>query len=172
MLTGVKGDDIMGISRKFYREIGLSEEQIDKIMAANTTMLSDYVLKTEVQSQIDEAVSKAQPQQVNVTETDEYKAIANELNMVKTLSSEDFNTVKPKFKETVYKMLDTNEKHKPYSEQLSTIQEQYEEYFTTITNEPKEPQKPQFGANTQGQMPGGKEAPSFMDGWGFVKKKG
>ncbi len=160
----------MGISRKFYRELGLDDEKIDKIMAANTSMLSDYVLKSEVEGQINEALSKAEPKQVNVVETDEYKAIASELNMVKTLSSEDFNNVKPKFKETVYKMLDTSEKHKPYAEQLEGVRAEYEEYFKPTEN--AEPIKPQFGAGIQGEMPKGKEAPSFMDGWGFVKKKG
>jgi hypothetical protein len=67
-------------------------------------------------------------------------------------------------------MLDRNEGAPAVAEQLKTIGEKYEEYFTPQQPE-TQPAKPNFGAPTQGSAPTGKTGPSFMDTWGFVPKK-
>lgn len=158
-----------GFRRTTLKEKGLTDEQIDYIMGeANRFLAADYVPKADVQVQIDEAVKKVKPAEVNVLETEEYKSLAAQLAMTKALNSEDFANVKPKFREAVYKMLDTGDKAKPVSEQLTGIAENYEEYFNK--QQEQEPKKPQFGEQTQGSMPTGNEKPSFGNYWGFVPK--
>lgn len=121
----------MAFTRKFLTDHGVPEDQVDAIMAERNRTLTDYVPKTDVQSQIDAAVAAARTeaaQQVNVEESDAYKALQAELNKTRAIGSEDFSTVKPKFREAVYGLLDHE---KPVADQLPAIKEQYEEYFAT-----------------------------------------
>lgn len=99
----------MAFTRKFLTDHGVPEDQVDAIMAERNRTLTDYVPKTDVQSQIDAAVATARTeaaQQVNVEESDAYKALQAELNKTRAIGSEDFSTVKPKFREAVYGLLD------------------------------------------------------------------
>lgn len=121
----------MAFTRKFLTDHGVPEDQVDAIMAERNRTLGDYVPKADVQSQIDAAVATARTeaaQQVNVEESDAYKALQAELNKTRAIGSEDFSTVKPKFREAVYGLLDHE---KPVADQLPAIKEQYEEYFAT-----------------------------------------
>lgn len=158
----------MAFTRKFLTDHGVPEEQIDAIMAERNRTLVDYVPKTDVQAQIDAALSEAaknyQPTPIKVEETDEYKALSAELAMVRALGGDDFATVKPKFRETVYKMLDHGEKHKPYAEQLTEVAKNYEEYFNEVK---KEDPKPSFGAPVQGKVPSGEQGKTFNSVWNF-----
>lgn len=126
----------MAFTRKFLTDHGVPEDQVDAIMAERNRTLGDYVPKTDVQSQIDAAVATARTeaaQQVNVEESDAYKALQAELNKTRAIGSEDFSTVKPKFREAVYGLLDHE---KPVADQLPAIKEQYEEYFATEDTKP------------------------------------
>lgn len=109
------------------------------------------------------------PDPIDPKTTDEYLALQRERDMLRAIGGEDFASVKPKFRETVFGMLDRGEKAKPISEQLSGIQEKYEEYFTAQEPQPK----PTFGAPTQGSMPKGEEGAvaAFTNAWGFAPKK-
>ena len=91
-----------------------------------------------------------------------------ELNKTKAIGSEDFSTVKPKFREAVYGLLDHE---KPVADQLPAIKEQYEEYFNP--SEPKqEPGKPQFVSPDQGGgLPKGDGKTDLGALWGFAPKK-
>ena len=81
--------------------------------------------------------------------TKEYMELMTERDMLRAIGGEDFQTVKPKFREQVFGMLDRGEKAKPISEQLTGIREKYEEYFTP-KQEPEQPKNtPQFA-----QQPG------------------
>jgi hypothetical protein len=160
--------------RETLKEKGLTDEQIDFLMSESGRALGEYIPKSELQGHIDEALKKApQPTPVDPKSTEEYKAVVDELAMVRALGGEDFAPVKPKFRETVYRMLDHGEKHAPYAEQMKTVAEQYEEYFTqqTQTQQQTEPHKPQFGASIEGTMPSGDKGASFGDYWGFGKKE-
>lgn len=109
------------------------------------------------------------PDPVDPKTTQEYQDLLRERDMLRTIGGDDFSTVKPKFREQVFGMLDRGEKAKPISEQLTGIQEKYEEYFNAKT----EPQpKPTFGAPVQGAMPKGDEsaATKFSNAWGFGPK--
>ena len=122
----------MAFTRRSLGALGLSEEQVDKVMALHGTSMSDFITKSELQEKIDLALADAQKnalQNVKVKETDEYKAVAEERDMLRALGGDDFSSVKPKFRETVYKMLERGENAPAIAEQLKTVAEKYEEYF-------------------------------------------
>lgn len=158
--------------RKDLQERGLSEEQISWIMTEGQRALGEsYTTKSSVQEQVDKAVQEAlanAPKSVNVTETEEYKAVLAELAKTKAFSSDDFSRVKPKFRDQVWGLLDHE---KPVAEQLPKIAEQYEEYFVPA-DKPAEPEpaKPQFGSPDKGGMPRGTGGKSLDDLWGFGKR--
>ena len=89
--------------------------------------------------------------------------------MLRAIGGDDFSTVKPKFREQVYGMMDHGQDAKPYGEQLATIREQYEEYF--VPQEQPAP-KPQFGSPDKGAMPKGNDsaADAISKAWGFGPK--
>ena len=112
-----------------------------------------------------------QPDPIDPKTTKEYLDLMNERDMLRAIGGDDFAQVKPKFREQVFGMLDRGEKAKPIGEQLTGIREKYEEYFAP-KQEPA-PQKPTFGAPTQGSMPKGEESAvtAFTNAWGFGPKK-
>ena len=154
---------------------GLTKEQIDFVMTeANRSLSKNYVLSSDVQAQIDEAVKTAQAAPVNVLESDEYKKLQADFAAYKdeqqTISGEAFAGVKPKFRGTVYGMLNRGDGAEPVEKQLEGIKKNFEEYFS----EAEQPRKPPvFGAPLQGSMPKGNEgaAKGFADAWGFGPKK-
>lgn len=159
--------------RTVLKEKGLTDEQIEYLMTeSNRALAANYLPKSEVQEQINHALEDAKKDAPeDVTQTEAYKTVAEERDMLRALSGDEFSSVKPKFREAVYKMLEGGEQAKPISEQLEHIAEQYEEYFTPKQTE--QPVKtPQFGAKVEGSMPQGKQSPSFGDYWGFGRPKG
>lgn len=161
----------MAFTRKALAGLGLSDEAIEKVMALHGTSMADFIPKSELQDKISEAVAAAKKDMPppDVTATDEYKAVEEERDMLRALSGDDFASVKPKFREAVYKMIERGENAPSVADQLKAVAEKYEEYFN-----PAEPagaaKPPQFGAGVQGSMPSGKTAPSFGDYWGFGGK--
>lgn len=156
-----------------------AEEKVERIFALYGQALDEgYISKSAAQAAQAAAIEQARQdalkniEKPNIKESDEYKALQTEYDgykaMQKARSSEDFSAVKPKFFETVYGMLDHADGAKPIKDQLGEIQEKYDEYFTATVGPEK---KPSFGAPTQGSLPSGKDAPSFMETWGFVPKK-
>ena len=123
------------IGRKFLTDHGVPDEQLDAIMnEINTTIsnrMTGYVPQSEVQAQIDAALKAVKPPEpVDPTTTPEYLKLAEERDMLRAISGDDFAEVKPKFRENVYGMLDRSEKAKPVKDQLSGIREKFEEYFS------------------------------------------
>lgn len=160
------------LKRTNLKEWGLTEDQMDKVMTEVSRGLSDYDLKSNIQAQIDEAVSKVKaeiPQPVNVVETDEYKSLLAKNQKLEAFQTDDFSCVKAPYKDIVWDKLDHSEKHAAYGDQLKELQGTMPDLFNVQNEEP--PKTPQFGAATQGSMPTGKDAPSFGDAWGFVPKK-
>ena len=149
---------------------GFSDEQIEYIMTESGRSLSaNYVLSSDVQSKIDEAVKAAQPAPIDVKTTPEYSELQKERDMLRAIGGDDFAGVKPKFREQVYGMLQTGDDAKPISEQLTGIREKYDEYF--IQQEQPTPPKPQFGSPDKGAMPKGDEGAvtAISKAWGFGK---
>ena len=109
---------------------GLTKEQIEYIMTESGRSLSaNYTLNSDVQTRIDEAVKAVKPEPVDVKTAPEYVAVVRERDMLRTIGGEEFQNVKPKFRETVFDMLDRGEKAAAIPDQLTGIREKYEEYF-------------------------------------------
>lgn len=158
--------------RADLKEKGLTEEQIDYIMTeGNRSLSANYTLSSDVQAKIDAAVEAAKTAPVDVTQSEEYQKLMTERDMLRAIGGDDFAAVKPKFRETVFGMLDRSEKAPTIEEQLKTIGEKYEEYFTPQAQPETPPTKPTFGAPTQGGAPTGKTGASFSEAWGFIPKK-
>jgi hypothetical protein len=155
------------LKRATLKEWGLTDEQMDKVITEVSRGLSDYDLKSNIQAQIDEAVSKVTPEPINVLDSAEYQALLAKSQKLEAFQTEDFSMVKSPYKDIVWDKLDHGEKHEAYGVQLKKLQETMPDLFSVQ----EAPKTPQFGAPTQGSMPSGKEASSFNDVWGFVPKK-
>lgn len=153
----------MAFTRKFLIDNGVPEDKVDAIMAERNRTLSDYIPKTDVQGQIDAAIAEAQKgwKGPDVKESKEYKDLAAQLEMRDAIDGKDYAGVKPKFRKTVYGMIDRAEGAKPIADQMTAIKEQYEEYF----NPAEEPNTPQFGSADKGSMPQGNSKPTIEDIW-------
>lgn len=159
----------MAFTRKALAGLGLSEDAIEKVMTLHGTSMSDYIPKSELQTKINEAVEQAKKDMppADITQNEEYLKVVGERDMLRALGGKEFEGIKPKFRETVYKMLNREEGAEPVEKQLETIAKDYEEYFA---ESPQETKPPQFGAGVTGSMPKGDAKPTFESLWGFGKK--
>ena len=120
------------------------EQRTEQVFSLYGRALDEgYISKRDADEAKNRAVEAAKaefkaPEPVDPKATDEYKALLNERDMLRAIGGEDFQTVKPKFRETIFGMLDRGEKAAPVAEQLTGIKEKYEEYFTPA-QEPQEP---------------------------------
>jgi hypothetical protein len=162
---------------KIIRNGELTDEQkTEQLFSLYGRALDDgYVSKRAAEEAKNAAVEAAKagfkvPEPVDPKTTQEYQDLLRERDMLRTIGGDDFSTVKPKFREQVFGMLDRGEKAKPIGEQLTGIQEKYEEYFNVKTEQQP---KPTFGAPTQGSMPTGDEGATaqFLKAWGLNPKK-
>lgn len=161
----------MAFTRKTLASYGLTDEQLEKVMTLHSTSLADYITKDEAKEQADAAVQAAlkdAPQAVDPTTTDAYKAVAEERDMLRALGGDDFASVKPKFRESVYKQLDRSEGAPSVADQLNGIREKFEEYFETESNtNTAEPASsaPRFGAAVTGSMPNSAPKSTLENVW-------
>lgn len=157
------------------------EERADQIFSLYGRAIDDgYVTKGAADAAQQAAVNSAhdawikEQKPVDVKESDEYKALLGEYEGYKTKqsarNSEDFRTVKPKFFDRVYDLIDRADGAKSVAEQLADLRKDYEEYFLTESGTPA-PKLPQFGAKPEGAMPKGEEGAvaAFTNAWGFKK---
>lgn len=162
----------MAFTRKALAALGLDEEKIEKVMTLHGTSMADFVPKSELAAKIEEAKTNAleEAPKPNVKESDDYRALQAEFDSfkrkVETASELKKGGVKEKFIDNVFALLTED---KPAAEQLDAIREKYEEYFSP-QEQPLSAASPQFGADTKGQMPSGKTAPSMEDIWGIPKR--
>ena len=156
------------------------EERTDQIFSLYGRSLDDgYITKKAAETAQNAAIESARQEweknkpQVNIRETEEYKALQADYDGYKARTSarasEDFKEVKPKFFDRVYDLIDRADGAKPVSEQLAALRKDYEEYFLAAEPTPK----PQFGAPTKGAMPKGDEGAvaEFSNAWGFNPRK-
>lgn len=135
---------------KIIRNGELTDEQkTEQLFSLYGRSLDDgYISKSAAEDAKNAAVESAKaafkaPEPIDPKKTPEYMEIAKERDMLRAINGEDFASVKPKFRETVFGMLDRAENAKPISEQLAGIKEKYEEYYIpTETAEQKN--TPQF----------------------------
>ena len=161
------------------------EERVDQIFSLYGRAIDDgFVTRKAAEAAQTAAISAAQtewekahkPAEINVKETEEYKALQADFDGYKTRqtarTSEDFKDVKPKFFDTVYDRIDRAEGAKPVSEQLAEMRKEYEEYFTPAEAANPAPALPQFGAKPAGSMPKGEEGAvaAYGKAWNFGKQ--
>ena len=111
------------------------EQRTEQIFTLFGRALDDgYVSKSAAEEAKNQAVEAAKagikiPDPVDPKTTPEYMEVAKERDMLRAINGEDFQSVKPKFRETVFGMLDRGDKAAAVSDQLTGIREKYEEYF-------------------------------------------
>lgn len=144
------------------------ENQAERLFSLYGRALDDgYISKSAAAQAQAAAIEAAKAEAIkgvqapDVTTYKEYQDVVSERDMLRAIGGEDFSGVKPKFRETVYGMLDRSDKAPTVAEQLKTIGEKYEEYFITENspagNQPKNtPQYSQAPGRT-GTNPTSKE---------------
>ena len=143
-----------GAVDRIIRDGDLTEEQkTEQLFALYGRALDDgYISKSAAAEAQAAAVEAAKagitvPDPVDPKTTPEYLDLLKERDMLRAIGGEDFAQVKPKFRQTVFGMLDRGEKAAAVAEQLAEIRKGYEEYFTPAEAEQKK--TPQFS-----QQPG------------------
>ena len=126
------------------------EQRTEQVFSLYGRALDEgYISKSAAEEAKQAAIEAAKagikvPEPVDPKTTPEYMEVVRERDMLRAIGGEDFQGVKPKFRETVFGMLDRSEKAASVAEQLTGIKEKYEEYFTPA-QEPQEPKNtPQF----------------------------
>lgn len=125
-----------------------ADEKTERLFSLYGRALDDgYISKSAAQQAQASAIEAAKAEAIknvpapDVKQSEEYKAIERERDMLRAIGGDDFSTVKPKFRETVFGMLDRSDKAPAIADQLKTIGEKYEEYFIADTqpanNQPK-----------------------------------
>ena len=142
---------------KIIRNSELTDEQkTEQLFALHGRALDDgYVSKRAAEDAKTQAVEAAKagfkvPDPVDPKTTPEYMEIVKERDMLRAIGGDDFSKVKPKFRETVFNMLDRGEKAASVSDQLTGIKEKYEEYFLVdqpTNTDPKPQNLPQYSQN-------------------------
>lgn len=138
---------------------GITGNAQDWLMAELNRRLSvNYISKDEAKEQADAAVQAAlkdAPQAVDPTTTDAYKALQQENDKLKTFNSEEFSSVKPKFRDYVYGKIDRSEGAASVADQLAAMREDMGEVFEASETTPAKPEEPtpRFGAPVTGSMP-------------------
>ena len=130
---------------KIMRNSELTDEQkTEKIFGLYGRALDDgFISKSAAEEAKQAAIDATKagfkaPEPVDPKTTDEYLALQRERDMLRAIGGDDFAQVKPKFRETVYGMLDRGEKAKPIKDQMDEIQKGFEEYFTMAPETNKE----------------------------------
>ena len=147
------------------------EEKTEQIFSLHGQALdAGYVTKEQAAAQKASAVEEAQKslQIPDPKESAEYKTLNDQFAAYKTKqearSAPEYANIKPKFFDAVYDRLDHS---KPVKEQIENLKKDYEEFFNP--EQPEKPSQPQFGEQSQGQLPKGDGGESFAKYWGFKK---
>ena len=122
------------------------EQRTEQVFSLYGRALDEgFISKRDAEDAKNQAVEAAKagfkaPEPVDPKTTPEYLEIMKERDMLRAIGGEDFSKVKPKFRETVFGMLDRGEKAAAVSDQLTGIKEKYEEYF--LPDEQPKPDQP------------------------------
>lgn len=130
--------------RRDLESKGLSGEQIDYILTeSNRALAADYMPKSSLQEEIEKSLA-ANPPQVDITKNEDYLKVVGERDMLRAINGEEYVKIKPKFRETVYKMIDRGEDAPSLEDQLGKVKEGFEEYFVPEESAQKSRQTPVF----------------------------
>ena len=123
------------------------EQRTEQVFSLYGRALDEgYVSRRDSEEAVNRAVEAAKaefkaPEPIDPKTTPEYMEVVRERDMLRAIGGEDFTRVKPKFRETVFGMLDRGDKAAAIADQMTGIKEKYEEYF--IPDEPEKTDKPQ-----------------------------
>ena len=129
------------------------EQRTEQVFSLYGRALDEgYISKRDAEDAKAQAVEAAKagfkvPEPVDPKTTPEYMEIVRERDMLRAIGGDDFSKVKPKFRETVFGMLDRGEKAAAVADQLTGIKEKFEEYFipeAPENNDPKPANLPQY----------------------------
>ena len=126
------------------------EQRREKIFSLYGRSLDEgYVSKSAAEEAKQAAVDAAKadfkvPDPIDPKTTPEYLAIVGERDMLRTIGGEDFASVKPKFREQAYGMLDRGENAPAIKEQLDGLREKWEEMFFPEKQQEEPKNTPQF----------------------------
>ena len=132
------------------------EQRTEQVFSLYGRALDEgYISRRDADEATNRAVEAAKadfkvPEPVDPKTTPEYMEIVRERDMLRAIGGEDFSGVKPKFRETVFGMLDRSDKAESIADQLTGIKEKYEEYFIPeepANNDPKPQNLPQYSQN-------------------------
>lgn len=162
--------------RSEINRTGLSEDKANELLESIMSMFgastADMVSKEDLEDIKAKAIEEAMKNQPkDFKDSQEYKDLTAKVQdyqkkeNIRTLT--DKGVKSEKYAEMLLEKLD---QEKDIDEQLEAFKEDYADMFN-IEHDDNEPTKPQFGAQTQGSMPKGKEGKSFGDYWGFVPQK-
>lgn len=130
------------------------EQRTEQVFSLYGRALDEgYVSRRDAEEATNRAVEAAKaevkiPDPVDPKTTPEYMEVVRERDMLRAIGGDDFSRVKPKFRETVFGMLDRGENAQAVADQLTGIKEKYEEYF--LPEEPGQPKPanlPQYSQN-------------------------
>ena len=133
------------------------EQRTEQVFSLYGRALDEgFISKHDAEEATNRAVEAAKagikvPEPVDPKTTPEYMEIVKERDMLRAIGGDDFQTVKPKFRETVFGMLDRSDKAAAVADQLTGIKEKYEEYFIpeepAKDDQPKPQNLPQYSQN-------------------------
>lgn len=137
----------------------LTEEQKrEQIFTLYGSALDEgYVSRRQAEDMKNQAIEETKagfkvPDPVDPKTTQEYLDLQTERDMLRAINGEEFQSVKPKFREQVFGMIDRGEKAPAIADQLTGIREKWEEMFISAES-PKDDQKkntPQYSQNATG----------------------
>ena len=129
------------------------EQRTEQVFSLYGRALDEgYVSKRDAEDATARAVEAAKagikiPDPVDPKTTPEYMEVVKERDMLRAIGGEEFQSVKPKFRETVFGMLDRGDKAASVADQLSGIKEKFDEYFIQEQETSKPQNLPQFSQN-------------------------
>ena len=132
-----------------------AEQRTEQVFSLYGRALDDgYISRSAAEEAKNQAVEAAKagikvPEPIDPKTTPEYLEILKERDMLRAIGGDDFQKVKPKFRETVFGMIDRGEKAAAIADQLTGIREKYEEYFLPEQEPAKDTPKntPQYSQN-------------------------
>ena len=125
------------------------EQRTEQVFSLYGRALDEgFISKHDAEEATSRAVEAAKagfkvPDPVDPKSTPEYMEVVRERDMLRAIGGDDFQTVKPKFREIVFNSMDHGEKAAAPADQLAGIKEKFPEYFSPDEQPAQDQGKPQ-----------------------------
>lgn len=138
----------MALTRRMLKEMGLEQDQIDRIMDAHGGTMSDMITKAEAEEMASKSVEQAKaewqkslPKERKYDDFDEYKQLKAELDGIRQTEALRGAKVKDKYFDLIRGKVDFTK----FDESIQNIKKDYAELF--------EPEAPQQSEQTPPKQP-------------------